>query len=128
MTASALPVTAPATSWTARLPSFGRALEIAGSYLLGILWILPLFYADAESPRYPAVLTAEAAARHADAALIPLLYEEAEIAVDPNAGRRDWEAEGYPFQRLPSRGANDEGDVSGPLTIVEVKIFGGRGE
>lgn len=82
-----------------------------------------LMHRDAESPRFPAVLTAEAFAQHPDQPVVAHLYAPDGILVDPNAGKRNWEAEGYPFARVPSKGLLDEGDVSGPLTAIEVKNY-----
>jgi ABC-type sugar transport system, permease component len=45
MTASALSLATPTMQRAAGMPSFWRILEITGSYLLGVLWVLPLFYA-----------------------------------------------------------------------------------
>jgi len=45
MTASALPLASTEMQRAADRSSFWRVLEISGSYLLGILWVLPLFYA-----------------------------------------------------------------------------------
>lgn len=87
-----------------------------------------LIFDDALSLRYPAVMTVEQYELHPDwnvgedeFAAVSALYRPDIVIIDPNSDKRDWEEEGLPFTRVPSRGSNDEGDVHGPFTAIEVK-------
>jgi len=90
-----------------------------------------LRYPDAASDRYPQVLTPDQYDHHPDwdvvdeveDAVLPFLYRENTVRIDPNSGRNDWDIQGLPFARQPSKGANDEGDVHGPFTAIEVKNY-----
>lgn len=83
-----------------------------------------LNHPDAESVRYPLQMTDAQRKAHPDPArILNYLYERGAILLDPNAGRRDFDKEGWPFTRIPSLGSNDGGDVHGPFTAIEVKNY-----